>query len=308
MEHPMKGNSERTTVETTLESIRERLPAYAELADRFGSLYAEKERLRHDLDKLMSDLPVIDHTRLAAGVPILVDQDFSQWIKPLRQSSETLMPVLAAVLHLDTETQDKLCSHLDDPDHLSKLAQARIEGNWKHFESTSVQLGIDQPTTLLYISEAVFAPVLSAMVCSLGESLSTLSWDQGYCPICGSTPSISQLSPKEVTDLDQLVGGGGKKFLHCSLCGHDWRYKRNACVACGNDENESREIFYSEERKAERIEACHKCKKYMLNIDLREFDPQPNLDAVQIGLIHLDVFAQQHDLTPISPTLWNNLE
>ncbi|QJB57197.1 formate dehydrogenase accessory protein FdhE [Pseudodesulfovibrio sp. zrk46] len=304
----MKGNSERTTVETTLDAIRARIPAYAELADRFGSLFSEQERLHQVLADKMADLPAIDHGRIAAGVPILVDQDFSPWTDAMKQSVSVLLPLCAEVLQLDEDTQDKLRSYLDDPEHLSELAQARIEGNWKHFENTSVQLGIDQSTTLLYISETVFAPVLSAMVRSLGESLPSLAWEHGYCPVCGSTPSISQLSPKEVTDLDQLVGGGGKKFLHCSLCGHDWRYKRNACVACGNDENESREVFFVDERKAERVEACHKCGKYMLNIDMREYDPKPNLDAVQIGLIHLDIFAQNKELTPISSTLWNNLE
>jgi FdhE protein len=111
-----------------------------------------------------------------------------------------------------------------------------------------------------------------------------------------------------VTDLDQLVGGGGKKFLHCSLCGHDWRFMRNTCPACGNDENESREVFYTDNAKFERIEACHKCGKYCLNVDMRECEPLPDLDTIQIGLIHLDIFARENGLEPISPTLWNTLD
>jgi len=300
--------SDRTTVKATLESITNRTPAYAELADRFGALFEEQEKLRIALSDGTIEVPVVDDGRLAAGVPILVDVDFTPWTGVMKTAAETLLPVLAEVLQLTDDVREALRVHLDDPDNLSGLAQARIEGNWKHFENTSVQLGIDHATTLLYISENVFSPVFSAMVCGLGESLSSIFWEHGHCPVCGSTPSISQLSPKEVTDLDQLVGGGGKKYLHCSLCGHDWRYRRNACVACGNDENESREVFFTDDRKAERIEACHKCGKYMLNIDLRGYDAHPNLDAVQIGLIHLDIFAQQKSLTPISPTLWNSLE
>ncbi len=304
----MKSASARKTVESTLKAIRKRVPAYNEIADRFGPLFLEKAKLRDDLAAAKFTVPDLDLARIAAGVPILVDADFSPWIAEMKQSANVLLPILADVLQLDEKACKALHDHLDDTENISGLARARIDGNWKHFENTSVQLGIDQSTTLLYISETVFAPVFCAMVDSLGKSLTDLAWDHGYCPVCGSTPSISHLSPREVTDLDQLVGGGGKKFLHCSLCGHDWRFKRNACAACGNDDSETREVFYLDDVKYERIEACHKCGKYCLNVDMRECEPLPHLDAIQIGLIHLDIFAHKNNLTPISPTIWNSLD
>lgn len=304
----MKTASAQKIVTTTLQSIRKRVPAYNELADRFGPLFVEKAKLRDGLMAHGLRTPPIDQNRIAAGVSILVDEDLSPWVEDMKMAAITMMPVLRETLSLDEKVAERLLRHFSSPDNLTGLAQARIEGNWKHFENTSVELDIDQPTTLLYISETVFAPVLSAMVDSMGESLSGLAWDHGYCPVCGSAPSISYLSPKEVTDLDQLVGGGGKKFLHCSLCGHDWRFQRNACVSCGNDENDTREVFYIDDVKFERIEACHRCGKYMLNIDMRECDPYPHLDTIQMGLIHLDIFAHQKELIPVSPTLWNCLE
>ena len=304
----MKSVSAQKTVDSTLNAIKKRTQAYIELVEKFGPLFLEKARLQDELLTSEMVVPQIDGTRISAGVPILVDEDFTQWAGSMQQAVVRLLPLLADVLKLPEETWKNLQEYLDDPDNISGLAQARIEGNWKHFENTSVQLGIAPYTTLLYISETVFAPVLCAIVDSLGEPLTNLAWDQGYCPVCGSTPSISHLSPKEVTDLDQLVGGGGKKFLHCSLCGHDWRFKRNVCAACGNDDNDSREVFYLDDVKYERIEACHKCGKYCLNIDMRECEPQPDLDTVQLGLIHLDIFARKNKLSPISPSLWNGIE
>jgi FdhE protein len=304
----MKSAFDRKTVVSTLDAIKKRAPAYTELADRFGPLFVEKARLCDEFAAEGLALPEVDAARTNQGVPVLVDADLSPWAESLRKSAAVMLPLLFKVLGPDEEAWRKLEAFMDDPGNIAGLAQARIEGNWKHFENTSVQLGLTPYTTLLYVSETVFSPVLRALVDGLGEPLSSLAWDEGYCPVCGATPSIAQLSPKEVTDLDQLVGGGGKKFLHCSLCGHDWRYKRNACPACGNDENESREIFYQENARFERIEACHKCGKYCLSIDMRECEPLPDLDVVQIGLIHLDIFAREHDLSPISPTLWNSLE
>ena len=304
----MKSASDRKTVVSTLDAIKKRAPAYTELAERFGPLFLEQARLSEEFAAEGLALPEIDASRANQGVPVLVDTDLAPWAESLKKSAAAMLPLLFDVLGPDKDAWEKLKLFMEDSDGIAGLAQARIEGNWKHFESTSVQLGITPYTTLLYISEAVFSPVLRALAAGLGEPLSSLGWDEGYCPVCGATPSIAQLSPKEVTDLDQLVGGGGKKFLHCSLCGHDWRYKRNACPACGNDENESREVFYQEKAKFERVEACHKCGKYCLSIDMRECEPLPDLDVAQIGLIHLDIFAREHDLSPISPTLWNSLE
>ena len=304
----MKSVSDQKTVASTLDTIRKRVPAYIELADKFGPLFVEKARLRDAMAADGVPVPEIDKARLGAGVPILVDVDLSPWAGRMKESAAALLPMLSELLNPAEESWKNLTEFLDDSANIVGLAQARIEGNRKHFENTSVQLGLEPYTTLLYISETVFAPVFSAMVYGLGEPLSRIEWDLGHCPVCGSTPAISSLSPREVTDLDQLVGGGGKKFLHCSLCGHDWRFKRNACPACGNDENESREVFFKDDAKFERIEACHKCGKYCLNIDMREYEPTPDLDVVQLGLIHLDIFARENDLSPISPTLWNSLE
>jgi len=304
----MKSASAQKIVDSTLESIKKRVPAYEELAEKFGPLFLEKAKMSDIFMEKTLEVPNIDPARIAAGVPILVDEDLAPWGQEMKESAKTLLPLLGEVLQLDENVLKGLKEYLDDPDNLLGLARARIEGDWKHFENTSVQLGIEQSTTLLYISETVFAPVLCAVVDSLGESLAQLTWEYGSCPVCGSSPSISHLSPKEITDLDQLVGGGGKKFLHCSLCSHDWRFKRNACASCGNDDNETREVFYLDDVKHERIEACHKCGKYCLNIDMRECEPYPHLDTIQIGLIHLDIFARQNELSPIAPTLWNNIE
>ena len=66
--------------------------------------------------------------------------------------------------------------------------------------------------------------------------------------------------------------------------------------------------FTSDDVRHERIEACHKCGKYCLNVDLRECEPQPHLDVLQMGLIHLDIHARSNRLTPVTATIWNAVE
>jgi len=291
-----------------LETMKQRVPAYRELADRFGPLFLGRAELYDQLTAMAPPPPKVDGAKLAAGAPVLAGADLAPWLPLFEASARTLLPKLISVLHLDKAASEALAALVADPPLLSGLAQARIEGNWKIFENTSVQLEAVSASILLFVSESVVSPALTVLADSLGEPLGGHPWNQGHCPVCGSSPSIAFLSFREPTDLDHLVSGGGRKYLHCSLCGHQWRVKRNACAACGNDDSQTREILTVEGVNHERIEACHKCNTYCLSIDMRECDPPPQLDVAQIGLIHLDIFAHRNKLTPITRTLWNSFD
>lgn len=303
----MEPTAAQRQIESTLEIIKTRDAAYRELADRFASLFDQKEQVRTELIAATPHLPGIDGDSMKGGVPILAETDLTPWADAFRQSADSLLPVLADVLQLKPEAYQKLQFHLDDTENLLGLVNAQINNNWKYFKSIANQLGLTPAQALPYISQAVSNPVLSAIASQLGESLSSLAWEHRHCPLCGSSPSISQLSPKEAQDSEHLVGGGGRKYLHCSLCGHDWRYKRNACAVCGNDDNESRELLYLDGVQHERIEMCHSCGKYMLNVDMRGYTSLPHLDTIQMGLIHLDIIARERNLSPVAPTLWNTI-
>jgi len=303
----MHQESTRNAINSTLAAMEERLPAYGELARHFGPLLLEQATLSERLAAEGMPLPRVDEARLAEGVPVLADADCAAWTGPLSASVKRLLPLLTSLLRMEGEADGTLRAYLDDPAHISGLAQARLKGDWKHFENTSVELGGIPGRNLLYISENVFAPAFRAMADRLGNSLSKAHWEHGRCPVCGSAPTIAFLSAREPTDLD-LVGGGGKKHLHCSLCGHDWRVRRNACPACGDDKNETREIFTVDGRPQERIEACHACGSYILCVDLRECLEPPDLDAVQMGLIHLDLHARSRGFAPMAHTLWNTID
>lgn len=297
----------RKTVESTLEQIRKRTAAYDELTSQFGPLFLLKTEL---IERLSDSMPPLafDPKKYSAGVPLLVDKDLSPWADAFLESTKRVIPQAAKILSMPEEDRARLLQYLTDKTNILGLAQARLEGNWNHFDAISEEQGIHPPGALFYIAENILSPVFSTMTATLGESLTEETWDQGTCPVCGSLPTISQLSPREVSSLDQLVGGGGKKYLHCSLCNTDWRFKRNACPACGNDDQDTREVLYADDARHERIEACHQCGAYCLNVDMRECDPLPNLDVLQLGLIHLDMHARKKELAPMTRTLWNSLD
>ncbi|MFH1025819.1 MAG: formate dehydrogenase accessory protein FdhE, partial [Nitrospirota bacterium] len=112
------------------------------------------------------------------------------------------------------------------------------------------------------------------------------SWWRGYCPICGSEPSIAEFKEE------------GARFLVCSSCNFEWRFNRLKCPFCENDNHEKLRYFYTEkEGKAYRIDVCEKCKRYIKTIDVAALDVDfiPLLE--DIGTLHLDIVAQKEGYT-----------
>ncbi|MFH0959675.1 MAG: formate dehydrogenase accessory protein FdhE, partial [Pseudomonadota bacterium] len=124
-----------------------------------------------------------------------------------------------------------------------------------------------------------------------------LSWLKGYCPVCGSWPEISFWK-----------GSEGRRFLKCSFCSHEWSFMRTQCPFCENTDNEKIEIIFSEDRNFEHAELCQECMKYIVGIDTRNMIAVPHAYVAPLGLIYLDVLAQDKGFQPGAACVWNMLE
>jgi hypothetical protein len=130
--------------------------------------------------------------------------------------------------------------------------------------------------------------------------------DQG-CPHCGGPP---QLSFRTATG-DRLVSG--KRGLQCARCTRTWWFTSNTCVYCG----QSGGTVYAEQRdgtrvgRAEagdtlfphlRVEACGKCQRYLIDVDLGA-DPRAVPEVDELAALPLDLYATEHGYTKITPNL-----
>ena len=79
------------------------------------------------------------------------------------------------------------------------------------------------------------------------------------CPLCGGLPLVGVLRPQ---------GDGGKRSLICSLCAHEWDFRRIVCAACGEENVEKLPVYTAEELPHVRVEACDTCHSYIKTIDL----------------------------------------
>ncbi|MBQ7584872.1 MAG: formate dehydrogenase accessory protein FdhE, partial [Desulfovibrionaceae bacterium] len=135
------------------------------------------------------------------------------------------------------------------------------------------------------------------------------TWQQGYCPVCGSYPTLAWLDKAVVDERNPfLLEGGGKKHLHCGVCGANWRFLRLSCPNCGVAESKQIEIMTcADDTHGESLDWCNKCNFYLPTIDLRERPAIPNFEAQALGMLPLELLAKEQNLKPLRLSFWNSL-
>lgn len=79
------------------------------------------------------------------------------------------------------------------------------------------------------------------------------------CPVCGQEPALSVLTPPV-----------GKRYLHCTRCGHEWPGKRVGCIHCGSEEAAEQTYLKNEDFPGIEIVICQTCGEDFKEVDLRE--------------------------------------
>ncbi|MCB2227383.1 MAG: formate dehydrogenase accessory protein FdhE [Desulfarculaceae bacterium] len=214
----------------------------------------------------------------------------------LRQAAEAILPAIQEgfpALGGEAEAIGEALKHgaLDG----AACCQVLFEGDAEGLERLAQEAGLD-PAALGFALLALAKPRLEQAAEALAPALEGREWPHGYCPICGEPPELAFLQ-----------GESGQRWLRCSLCGHHWRFARLACPACGCEDSDQLDYFYAEGAEQERVDACRACGKYLVTLDLRERDQPPAWAGAGLGLIHLDLLAQEQGLIPNAWCAWNRL-
>ncbi|MDR1776646.1 MAG: formate dehydrogenase accessory protein FdhE [Desulfovibrio sp.] len=261
-------------------------------------------------------LPEFDPERARQGASLLAGVPLTGAASAMRRSAKKLLPLLAGLEAMKTHVPALEAFFLKPArkgaqDRRELLAEAVVSGDAGVFERLGGQGGLE-PALLEFVTGLVLAPVLRAMTARIPAVEGEAPWDagnvwrQGYCPVCGSLPSMGWFDKPALEEKNAfLVSGGGKKHLHCGLCGADWKFRRGACPACGKEGGVMELLRESGPAQGERLDWCTSCKAYCPTVDLRERESRPNLDALALGMMHLDMVAADKKLHPLKPSFWN---
>lgn len=286
--------------------ILEKRPQMEAVIKPFAALFIEKARLAGDLkDQLNPEHFDTIGKRLSEGVPILSAISFRLLAKALDCAFISLVPAVKAWFPAILPALDRIENeHRNGGLDLSHLAEEYLGRGRNGFRETAPTSDVDRHG-LGFMVQLALSAVLQSMAPSLAAHVENNRWDRGYCPICGALPFISYLSKPQNAPTEFLVGGGGQRYLHCSLCGHDWHVRRHLCAACEKDDSDQHMYFNVENAVGERVDICPHCAHYLPCIDLRETDVFPHLDTMAVGLAHLDMLAQEKGFHPMVRTPWN---
>ncbi len=113
------------------------------------------------------------------------------------------------------------------------------------------------------------------------------------CPLCSGPPLVGVLRPQ---------GDGGKRSLICSLCAHEWDFRRIVCPACGEESVDKLPVYVAEELPHVRVEACDTCHHYLKTIDLtKDGRAVPVVD--ELAAIPLSLWAAEKGYVKLSLNL-----
>jgi FdhE protein len=113
------------------------------------------------------------------------------------------------------------------------------------------------------------------------------------CPLCSSHPLVGALRPE---------GDGGKRWLICALCAHEWAYRRLVCPSCGGEDVHKLPVYSANEIASVRVEACDICHHYLKTVDMtKDGNAVPVVD--EIATIALNLWAEEHGYTKIQTNL-----
>lgn len=283
-------------IHDAIDRMRLELPQMANVLDAFEPLFAERAAFRAELPDGDTSRLVVDEVQYSQGVPVLGEELLSIPRDSIRYAARRLIPAMEKGFPRIKDELEAVLKVLQDDEPAPEIlgAPASPESD-KAVERLAADLGLE-PSILKFVLVELSRPFAQRQAQAVAALLEKLGWFKGYCPICGSWPELSYLEGQE-----------GRRWLRCSYCGHHWTYMRTRCPFCETDDQQKIELFYSEDRSWERAELCYQCHKYIVGVDLRNRFPAALPEVAGLGLVYLDLLAQEKGFEPGAVTGWNKL-
>jgi FdhE protein len=274
-----------------IEQIKKKRPGYGEILDFYQKVKEAQDQVKTSLKIGPIELKKEWKELLAKeGFSLIQREDFPLDIEVSAKLFQNLCQIGKEANPHMAEQVKKIKEAIDDKRiDLKKLLKK--EAKEERIEQMADELGLDKKV-FLFLIQSTTKPSIEAGMEQLRSEIDPETWLKGYCPICGSLPSLSLLK-EEV----------GKRYLLCSYCGYQWRIDRIFCPFCNNKDQETLHYLFAEGEEAYRIDLCEECHQYIKMIDYRKLEESdPVLE--DLATLHLDLLASQKGYKRPVPNPW----
>lgn len=290
------SSKDTSAIEQIFERAIEQNPHAGQILKAFKPIIVKQRQLSSEAPLKGIDCSKISKEKLKAGVPAIrqipllgADQDLKQVTLQMAAAAKEGMPALA-------EGLDRFCDLI----HQGKISPADYfhpgEGDKNNTAENWVKDLKITPSNASFLMNLVSRVILEQRADELTKALGSFDWEKGYCPVCGDFPSIALIEEE-----------GGKRFLHCSSCGYDWRFTRVICPYCEFEGQQGMDYYYIENKTQESAFTCEKCKKYLVTLYRAGHLLARDMDVCAIALVHLDMIMQEKGYEPMTVCPWNSL-
>lgn len=179
---------------------------------------------------------------LLAGITLALD----------KRSVRRLQEQLFQIAHRSgTPKMATLESALNGDLDTIKLFEASLcqDGHW--LQKIAAGLGVDAEA---FQAVAALLPLPLLHACNRAwASSKSVSWIEGYCPVCGAWPAFAEMRGIERS-----------RYFRCGRCGGEWQSHCLFCPYCGmTDHNELVSLVPEKGGTSSVIEACNRCLGYV---------------------------------------------
>jgi FdhE protein len=292
----MTTNEEATEIKNIIARAVEQNPQSKDILKAFEPIIVKQRQLAAQSSLKKLDCSLIDKEKLKAGVPVSRQINLFLPEDSLKEIAISLASAVKEGMPQLTEDIDLISGLIKEgkinpadyfkasPDDENKTADGWIN-----------DLKIS-PSSVSFLMSLVSRVALEQRAKEITAALGAFDWEKGYCPICGEFPSIALIEEE-----------GGKRFLHCSSCGQDWRFTRISCPYCEKETRQDMEYFYVENKTQEAAFVCDQCKKYLVTLYRAGKVFARDMDISAISLIHMDIIMQGKGYEPMAICAWNVL-
>ena len=266
-----------------LSAAAEKSPEYAGIVPLFIELYRYLETEGRDSGITFrvsrDNLP----EKLQGGFPLLSSEDLTVDIDVCNRFLLGVLAVLKRMGNAGDEGLDAIATALESgPLDLQGLFRSILERNRAVINETSEAIGVPAPL-VEYVCEMPLKAALEQLAAGVMPE-ECESWQEGYCPVCGSRAGMAELAGEE-----------GRRFLSCSACSFRWPFKRLQCPFCGNGDPEKLAYFVAGDGPT-RVDSCKACSRYIKTRDSRKGNADVPLDVEDLLTMHLDLLAAREGL------------
>jgi len=289
----MNQNDDRISmIESLMDDVIEKNPHSRDMLNAFRPIMMERIRLVEKLELKTAEPPKIDGRKLRAGVPVIRQAMLFHHDDPWAEIALSLIPAM----------KQGFPALQDDLSKLEELAKNKTISIYDYFRS---YLADGDAVVAGWVSE--FNVSAAAVALMLGTITRIIlekrtqhikwkwgDWEKGYCPVCGTFPSIAMIKEKIA-----------ERWLHCSQCGYEWKFSRVLCPYCEHEACKEMPFFFVEGNDKECAFACDKCKRYLITLTRMSDLIIRDLDISAVSLTHLDLIMQEKGFQPMTTCAWN---